>query len=270
MKTTILTYMGEMEISEIHPIDCQRCINHQAGRSAYQISQTKQMMNFLFERAIDNDLIIKNPARNITKPSGTKQSRRSLTNTERAAFLQAIQDPINLPFAFMYYCGLRPSEASRIRSDDITQISGVPALHIRGTKTKNADRYVPLPDDLSRLIQNSLKSSNFGSQGFICDVSYDILNRRWQRLKKQISGSDDLVPYSLRHTFCTDLQRKDIDIRIAQKLMGHSTIDLTSTIYSHLDDELFTITAKKMETYRSGHNEPHSKCGCDIEDGPKR
>lgn len=253
LKNCILSYMGEMDIGDIKPIDCQRCINHQNGNSAYQIGQTKQMLNFLFERAIDNDYITKNPARNITKPSGTKGERRSLTNDERAAFLEAIEDPVNLPFAFMYYCGLRPSEACNILASDLIEVAGVPALNIRGTKTKNATRLVPLPSNLSRLIQKSLKSSNKASQE-VCVMSYETLSRRWQNLRKKIHAAPDLVPYCLRHTYCTDLLKNGIDVRIAQKLMGHSSINITSTIYSHIDEDLFTITAEKL-TDRVAHYE---------------
>ena len=45
----------------------------------------------------------------------------------------------------------------------------------------------------------------------------------------------DLVPYCLRHEFCTDLARRGIDVRIAQKLMGHSDIKLTANIYTNLN-----------------------------------
>lgn len=246
LRTGILTFIGDMEIGEIKPIDCQVCLNRQIGKSEYQIRQIKQTMNFLFERAIDNGLIEKNPARNITKPSGTKGKRRSLTNDERKAFLEAIQDPVNLPFAFMYYCGLRPSEARNILASDLIEIAGVPALHIRGTKTKNAVRDVPIPTELSRLIQKSLKSSNRASEQ-VCVMAYETFSRRWQRLRRKMGAAPDLVPYCLRHTYCTDLQKKGIDIRIAQKLMGHSSIDLTSTIYSHFDEDLFTITSELLE-----------------------
>ena len=246
LRTCILSCIGDMEIGDIKPIDCQRCVNMQIGKSDYQIRQTREMMFFLFEKAIDNELIIKNPARNITRPSGTKGRRRSLTNAERSAFLEAIEDPVNLPFAFMYYCGLRPSEARNIRASDLIEVNGCLALHIRGTKTKNADRTVPIPSNLSRLIQKSLKSSNRASQE-VCTMAYETFSRRWQRLRKKMGAAPDLVPYCLRHTYCTDLQKKGIDIRIAQKLMGHSNIDLTSTIYSHIDEELFTITSKLIE-----------------------
>lgn len=246
LKNCVLIPLGDAEVESIKPIDCQRCINLQSGNSSYQISQTKQMMDFLFEKAIDNDLISKSPSRNIVKPKGTKGSRRSLTDRERKAFLEVADDPIYLPFAFMYYCGLRPGEARDIEASDITEIAGVPALHIRGTKTKNAVRDIPVTDDLSRLIQNSLKTDGRASEGHICKISEKTFKRRWTVLKKKMGNAPDLVPYCFRHTFCTDLMKKGIDVRVAQKLMGHSKIDLTSTIYSHLDEELFTITAKKL------------------------
>lgn len=248
MKNCILLYMGDMELENIRPIDCQMCINKQIGNSAYQINQTKQMMNFLFEHAIDNRLIERNPARNITKPNGSKETRRSLTNEERTAFLEAIEDPINLPFAFMYYCGLRPSEARDIKISDIIEVNGYQAIKVRGTKSENARRTIPIPNNLSRLIQKSLKSSNKAPQGYICKLSSPAFRERWLKLRGAIKAnvSPNLVPYCLRHTYCTDLQRKGVDLRIAQKLMGHSTIDLTSTIYSHLDEDLFTVTAKAL------------------------
>ena len=43
----------------------------------------------------------------------------------------------------------------------------------------------------------------------------------------------DLVPYDLRHTFCTDLRDKGVPIEVAKDLMGHADISLTARIYSH-------------------------------------
>lgn len=243
LKNCVLNVIGQLNIEDIKPIDCQKCINLQKGRSAYQINQTKQMMNFLFEKAIDNDYITKNPARNVAKPNGTKSTRRSLTSAERDKFIELFEKEENLPFAFMYYCGLRPSEARDIRQSDIIEINGCEAIRVRGTKTVNAVRDIPIPRELSRLIQNSLRRSSGASGGYICNISADTMGRRWKKLKAsdELLLESDIVPYCLRHTFCTNLLKKDVDVRIAQKLMGHSSIELTSTIYSHVDDELFTI-----------------------------
>lgn len=49
--------------------------------------------------------------------------------------------------------------------------------------------------------------------------------------------ADDLTPYCLRHTYCTDLQTAGIPINIAKEWMGHSDISVTASIYTHQSDE---------------------------------
>ena len=45
--------------------------------------------------------------------------------------------------------------------------------------------------------------------------------------------AEDLVLYCLRHTYCTDLQKKGISLNLAKYLMGHSDISVTASIYTH-------------------------------------
>ena len=58
--------------------------------------------------------------------------------------------------------------------------------------------------------------------------------------------ADDFVPYCLRHTYCTDLQKKGVDIRVAQYLMGHADIQMTANIYTHIDDSTVLDVAEKL------------------------
>ena len=50
----------------------------------------------------------------------------------------------------------------------------------------------------------------------------------------------------LRHTYCTDLKKKGVDLRLAKELMGHSDIRITADIYDHADDESAVLAAKQM------------------------
>lgn len=50
---------------------------------------------------------------------------------------------------------------------------------------------------------------------------------------------------------CTNLQKKGVDIRTAQYLMGHSDITLTANIYTHADRTTITEAARLM----SGEND---------------
>ncbi len=53
----------------------------------------------------------------------------------------------------------------------------------------------------------------------------------------------DLVPYCLRHTYCTDLQAKGVSLKMASYLMGHSDISVTANIYTHVTDEILNDAA---------------------------
>lgn len=57
----------------------------------------------------------------------------------------------------------------------------------------------------------------------------------------------DFVPYMFRHTYCSDLQKKGIDIRTAQKLMGHSSISITAEIYTHVDTKEIVKAGKILK-----------------------
>ena len=58
----------------------------------------------------------------------------------------------------MLECGCRPSEAMGLIGTDINHEERL--LHIRGTKTANSDRYVPIPDRLYEDIKNRIIKIN--------------------------------------------------------------------------------------------------------------
>ena len=58
--------------------------------------------------------------------------------------------------------------------------------------------------------------------------------------------ADDFVPYLFRHTYCTDLKKKGVDVRIAKDLMGHADIKTTANIYDHSDGDTLMLAAKQM------------------------
>lgn len=152
----------------------------------------------------------------------------------------------------MLYCGCRPSEAAKCLGSDISTNGHTPLLHIRGTKTANSDRFVPIPDILYPSIKNTpenayIAQNNADKQHD--DSSYSRLVKRLYRemnismgckvyrnqLIEPLPLADDFVPYDFRHTYCTDLQKAGVDVRVAQRLMGHASIEITSNIYTHID-----------------------------------
>ena len=257
MRTCVTEPLGNYALKSVKPIQCQLALNRQAGKSKWYINQTYQMMNFIFEKAVENKLISSNPAKNIVRPAGTKSTHRALTKTEQAVFLTAAKDHIHgLLFLLMYGCGCRPSEAAAVEGRDLTLKEGRLYLHIRGTKSKAADRYVPVPPEVRALLPDHpdpftpLCTTSNGNK--ICERQ---IRRAWHSMEREMNIlmgcrlyrnqlvppyplADDLTPYCLRHTYCTNLRDMGIDIRTAQYLMGHSDIKMTANIYTHtcIDD----------------------------------
>lgn len=80
-----------------------------------------------------------------------------------------------------------------------------------------------------------------------------ILRRIMRKAKKQklipINPAEDLEPYLLRHTFCTNCQAAGVPLNVAKELMGHSDISVTAKIYTHMVDEVFEQNKKRLAEY---------------------
>lgn len=259
----ILPVIGQIPLKRITLIECQQILNQVSHLSKSTITKLSQELHFYFQTAVDSGKLQRNPADKLTRPKGYSNKRRSLTEEERAAFLKvAKKEPRFILFELMLYCGCRPAEAAEVKYEDVIRIDKIPFLHIRGTKTANSDRFVPIPKELQgRLCKKRLR-------GFCAvtergthhgETSYKRLTNRLKREMNIAMGAklyrnkiiipalaDDFVPYLFRHTYCTDLKKKGVDVRIAKDLMGHADIKTTANIYDHSDGDTLMLAAKQM------------------------
>ena len=256
----ILSAIGNMPVRSVKPLQCQEILNRQKGRSKSHIDKLYHEMFFIFEKAKANQLILINPAADLVKPEGYQNERRSLTAFERSHWEKVMDtDERFILFQLMYFCGCRISEAVGVMRSDFRIHDGYPQLHIRGTKTKNSDRYVPVPLELWKKVKGRAGIIATNSKGRMHTDSS--LNRLIGTLKRELNLSmgcqvyrnellppyplaPDFVPYMFRHTYCTDLQKKGVDIRTARDLMGHADISTTANIYTHQDDDTMKKAAK--------------------------
>ena len=253
--------IGHVQISKVRSIQCQAILNQCEGMSFSHLTKLRQELRFLFQTALDNKLIIEDPTGRLVLPEYEKGSRRSITDYERGHLYRvyAIHRPFIL-FIIMIETGCRPSEAMNLQGRDIDHERRL--LHIRGTKTKNPDRYVPIPVHLYKDIKNTKPFD------YICYHDRSSYRRLRERLYREMNLSmgcktyrnklippyplaKDFTPYCLRHTYCTDLCKAGVDVRTAQRLMGHANISITSDIYTHVDQNDILKAAKKIQAYQN-------------------
>ena len=289
----ILPIIGHLKVKDVKPLNCQEVMNNMDGMASDTIKKVRQIMTFCFDKAIENHIIRENPASRITSPKGYKSTHRAITEHERKIILQTVENRLNsdykvpdgryqnvnnneryryVYFLFMLFCGCRPSEVAGIQSRDIISQNGINLLHIRGTKTKNADRLVPIPDYLYDRIPETDSPFEYLFTN-IRGGKLSASNRQalWRTFRRDLNITAgcrvyrnalvppypiaiDLEPYCLRHSYCSDLQKAGVDVRQAQYLMGHSDIALTANIYTHQDTETLTDVANKIKALQTSKN----------------
>lgn len=250
MRCHIFPEIGMMRVNVISSKHCQIIMNRLAGKSKSLVNTVYQALKFVFGRAMADNMIVKDPTAQLIRPRSTSNRRRALTPEEREIVLKvAATDRRYYGYLLMLLCGCRPSEAFECKGSDLSEINGIPTLHIRGTKTALSDRFVPVPRYLSNLVKNTLKTDYIAQNRHGNKIANQA--RLWRSFKRQMNiamgcalyrneivedlVAPDLVPYCFRHEFCTECARKGIDVRVTQKLMGHATIKMTAEIYTNLE-----------------------------------
>ena len=60
------------------------------------------------------------------------------------------------------------------------------------------------------------------------------------------------TPHELRHTFCTIMFEAEIDALTAKEQMGHSDIQTTLSIYTHLSSQHKDLQVNKLDAFLKG------------------
>jgi integrase len=123
-------------------------------------------------------------------------------------------------------------------------------------------RTIPMPDVLYDFIKSYLKGINglclFSMQdGGICTKSS--FRKLWDSILRKLNiaaggvGSikpiSGLTPHILRHDYATNLYYTGVDIKTAQKLLGHNNIKMTLEIYTHLKQDNEDVMSKLNKRY---------------------
>jgi len=184
-------------------------------------------IKYFFKEILKQDLEIPNPKRNKTLPD-------ILTLVEikkMISFTENIKHKLILKL--LYGCGLRVSEVVNLKVNDISFDEGV--IKICLAKGKK-DRFVKLPNSVFIELKNYINLSS-------CEILFPSnrggkLNKKTilkivQNAAKKADIRRRVYPHLLRHSFATHLLENGTDLRIIQKLLGHSDIK-TTQIYTQI------------------------------------
>lgn len=190
------------------------------------------------QRAVENDIISKNPMSAIPTPKHIKQEQRALSLEEENKFLsEAKGSRFYEIYLISLFAGLRIGEVLALKGIDVKDDYIIvdealnDANEISSTKTGHS-RKVPIFDGIGFLRQKNRMSENLLYPGIDRNVVY----RDFKKICKhqQISG---VTLHGLRHTFATRCAQKQISAKQVQLWLGHSDIGITLRYYTNIDSE---------------------------------
>ena len=250
LKNYILPVLGEMNLEDITPADVQKIFNNM-GKYMKQESKNKVkiVLNQIFKMAMNDDIIAKNP---LEAPSIRIKGEKSTptvpysVNEMRymAEHLIDIQSGMDRAWlAISISLPLRPEEVLGLTWADVDEVNGV--FHIRNTvthparnepefktytKTAASIRDLAVSEELLSCLPVRGKPNEFVIGGKT-PLTYMQVRRMRERIQRDIQFDGSITPRRFRTTVATDISAQTHDLKLVQKMLGHSSPQMTLKHY---------------------------------------
>ncbi len=219
---------------------------HMQGKKKTTVSRKLSSLRGFFKFLEKKAIIKKNPVLGIKNPKTGRHHPKVLNIDEISNLFDKIQKD-NSPkglrdralMELLYGSGLRISEAISLDVDHIDM--GEKIIKIRGKGNK--ERIVPITSKCREILlryleQRSAFNPKKKERALFLGLRGKRLNRREavrivQRACKEAGLPVLISPHGLRHSFATHMLESGADLRVVQKLLGHSRLSTTQR-YTHI------------------------------------
>lgn len=257
----IIEYFGDALLINIREADIMKFFKANNYHATGYLKRLHTVLKQIFDKAVANDLIRKNPMANLKKPSGNgndKEKKAYTYDEYRKAVEFAKTHPDGLGAFIMLKTGVRISELLGLKGSDIDFEKGL--IHVRRTstaeglkkrgKTRTSIRSIPIDDECKSFLNAHL---NCHSKNFLFLYEGDVFKPTIYRRKVFDPFQDDLLkehpemprmtPHEYRHSFGTLLYQSGTEILTLSRIMGHADVLITQKTYVHdtLDDVISNV-----------------------------
>lgn len=236
--------------------------------SVSQISKCRAMLIQIFDAAINNDVLSRNPARSAKKlklqtDAYKMRNKDSFTDEEVEILMAQLRhDLLGHSIRFLLGTGIRVQELLALNEDDISpdgssvqishaikMVNGIPTLG--PPKSKCGVRVVPIPEDFRDSAFFLRKEGRHtliwtGNEGNYYSVG--TFRRRFYHALREIGGVRPLSPHCCRHTYVTRLNARGVPLDRIARLVGHSDIGTTMG-YDHIRLDTLTEAVKVLNSH---------------------
>ena len=215
---------------------------------AHYIGMVKAALNY----CVKQGHVEKNPITHMEKPRCSTRDR-ILDDADRKLIFSSVRDETfrDLLLA-LQESGARPAEMAKLTAANINIDAGVVIWFAHKTKKKTQKpRVIYMTPLLREIIERRLQLTKEGGYLFVgrkgnpwTRTSFYSRFKRLRKLHPELRG---VVPYSFRHSFCTDALENGVPDATVAELMGHTSTAMIHKHYAHLEKKRAHLTemAKK-------------------------
>lgn len=273
----ISPYLGERNINSLLKSDIQLIIDRAADNNyKYERqSKIKVILTDMFARAVEDNLMIKNPAKGVKLRANKEVKAFALSLEQQEEFFNTCRGTFydNL-YNVAVNTGLRPGELFALTKDDIDLEKGYinvnktlvyqkylddagKTFHIEPPKTKQSYRKVPINSECRKYLEKQfelkdiVKSKRPKQQNnylfvtkFNTPLNSVIYSDSIEAIVEQINltrSFDNEFPkfsgHTFRHTFATRCFEAGVQPKVVQSYLGHASLKMTMDLYTHITDE---------------------------------
>ena len=269
-----------LKLKKITVAYCQRVVI-ELSKNYVLYNHYLSVINRIFKYAVLMDILNSNPFDKVIKPKSRQTQRKGnfLTKEELKEFLKLAQNA-TLSYFFplvhlMSYTGLRQGEALALKWSDIdfenkkitvnkTAVRIKEKQTLQTPKTKNSKRVISIdPNTLSILKswkKDQIKIYFKNGKHFEGDDNFIFTNQRaeWVHIhnfiryfKRFIADHKlkPITPHGLRHTHASLLFSAGVEPKNISDRLGHSTVQITLDLYTHITEEQRSDTVDKLLEY---------------------
>lgn len=276
-RTHIHPAIGDVKLRFITARRLQNLLNDckAAGRSRSTVSSVAAVLKLAFSYAVNFcDLLPNNPAAKIRVPKYDQPPARVMTFSREQ--MVALREkfppghPFFLPIMFSYHLGVRIGEALAVRWRDIrpqsvticaTSVSAPGGAMIQSIpKSKSSFRDLPYGEKFVRLLRaakieqakHKLSYGEFYHDNDLvcCRPDGSLLgpdDLRYFNMWARETFGPGFSFHSLRHTHATALLEAGEDLEIVSKRLGHSSLNITASTYSHVLEKRQSALVQRLD-----------------------
>ena len=258
--TKLKDYFGDYTLREIEPLHVDQftksLIMEQYSKNT--IAKYRVVLSQIFEYAMELKLINSIPIPKLKNSTSSESFTFQVWNSNEVnSFLMQIEEtPLYMPVYIAVHTGMRLGEILALKWNEIDfknrQLTVRYAIDVNGklktTKTKQSRRLIKLTDSMIETLKQAqhkqkLHKLQFGNayhkNDFVCTfedgraISRNYVSTTFRRKVKQYKFPV-IRFHDLRHTFATIALSHNVNVKVIQEILGHSSSRTTLDVYSHV------------------------------------